>query len=229
MNLKRILKFSKNKKKVQSEEEYYENLFVRNSLWNTPTPNIEEALRWEVIDKLVKEVQEQYISGNDKSLKILDLGCGRGWLTNLLTKYGEAIGVEPVKEVVVHAKKMFPSINFISGTSKDLLNDGKKGAFHLVVSSEVIEHIPDKDKNDFVQDIYDLLDKDGFVVLTTQRQEAQQEWHQYLSADQPIEDWISEQELESLLVKNNFKKLQLKRLAMAPPVKGAPQVEIYQL
>ena len=36
-----------------SEEEYYENLFVRDSDWSKSTPNVDEASRWERIKALL--------------------------------------------------------------------------------------------------------------------------------------------------------------------------------
>ena len=233
MNLKRLLNFISKKAEVkleeQSESEYYEDLFVKNSQWNTPNPNTEEVLRWEIIEEFAKFSKSNFTKDDTKEYLILDLGCGRGWLTNLLSKYGVIKGIEPVSGVIEHAKKMFPNINFVAGTSKDLLEGGENNKYNLIISSEVIEHVPDENKDDFVNDIYNLLDKDGFVILTTPRQEAQEEWHKYLSADQPVEDWISEHELESLLLKNNFKKIKIKRLAMSPPIAGTPKIEIYQL
>ncbi len=233
MNLRRLFKFNRKKIEVepveQSESEYYEDLFIKNSLWNTPNPNTEEVLRWEIIEEFVKFSKEDTTKEDLKLYRILDLGCGRGWLTNLLSKYGKVKGIEPVDGVIQHAKKMFPRINFVAGTSKDLLDKGENKSFDLIVSSEVIEHVPDENKHGFINDIYNLLDENGFVILTTPRQEAQEEWYKYLSADQPVEDWISEEDLESLLLQNNFKKRQLKRLAMSPPIEGTPDIEIYQL
>ena len=215
-----FLNFFKNKVTVRSKEfsesEYYENLFIKNSLWNKPEPNQEEVLRWEIIEEFVKYSRSNFTKKEDVEYNILDLGCGRGWLTNLLSEYGKIKGVEPVKSVVDYAKNMFPDIDFVVGTSKDLFEE--KDEYDLIVSSEVIEHISDDKKDDFINDIWGLLNKKGFVILTTPRKEAQEGWSKYVSPEQPIEDWISESELESLLLKHNFKKKTIKRIAIAPIV-----------
>ncbi len=210
---------------VQSEEEYYENLFVKNSKWNTPNPNDEELLRWEVIQNFVKIAKNEQIS--DEEYTILDLGCGRGWLTNLLLQYGNVKGIEPVRTVIEYAKKLYPMIDFESGNAKDLIKDGSV-KFDLIVSSEVIEHVPDEEKSEFIADIYCLLKDGGFLILSTPRDEVQKEWNKYMGANQPIEDWISEDKLEKILNKNSFKTVQLERIKIRP-IEKASEIDLYQV
>ena len=209
------------KSKKQKEAEYYKKMFVENSYWNTTEPNEEEKIRWEIIEDFL-----QYIKSKDNS--ILDLGCGRGWLTNLMTNYGSVIGVEPISPVVQYAKKIFPEINFICGTSKDLLKKRWDKKFNIVVTSEVIEHVPNEYKSDFINDIYKLLKSEGYLIITTPRKEVQKEWVLFTNPDQPVEDWISETELENLVSQKGFKKIKVERFSISPK-KDAPQIEIYQL
>ncbi len=229
--LKRILNKLKSKSdklviNTQSEDEYYEQLFIHNNKWNKYSANQEEELRWNIIQEFI----EQFVAKKNKSeaeISILDLGCGRGWLTNLLTPYGNVLGIEPVKKVVEYARSIFPSLNIKNGTSKDLLEQ-YSNSFDLIVSSEVIEHIPDHLKNDFVSDIRSLLKNSGYVIITTPRKEAQEEWNQYLGANQPVEDWISETELKELFHPMIFRELSHKRISIIPR-ENAPSLEIYQL
>jgi 2-polyprenyl-3-methyl-5-hydroxy-6-metoxy-1,4-benzoquinol methylase len=207
--------------KKNKETAYYKQMFINNSYWNTPEPNEEEKLRWSIIENFLKIIDR-------KEIDILDLGCGRGWLTNLLSNYGNVIGIEPIKPVVDYAKKIFPEINFICGTTKDLLKKRKSKKFDLIVCSEVIEHILDREKANFIDDIFKLLNADGFLIVTTPRKEAQLEWLTYSSPDQPIEDWISEYELEKLISQRGLKKIQLERFSISPKME-APKIEIYQL
>jgi 2-polyprenyl-3-methyl-5-hydroxy-6-metoxy-1,4-benzoquinol methylase len=213
----------------QTESAYYEQMFVKNPFWNKPNPNVEEQLRWTILESFVNYVKDNYYPSTRDKFTILDLGCGRGWLTFLLSKYGNIVGIEPVKPVVKYAKKMFPHLTFICGTTKDLIRQNKEfKTYDLIVSSEVIEHIPDDKKGNFIEDISKLLNDKGFLILTTPRKEAQEEWNSYMQPDQPIEDWISEQELESLVVQKGFVKHKMERFSI-PPIEGAPEIEIYQL
>lgn len=213
---------------TQTEEDYYKNLFIENELWNKPDPNNEERLRWEIIEKFLLFVKAKSFEDEENHLSILDLGCGRGWLTNLLSGYGTVKGIEPVQPVVQHANKIFPSLDITQGTSKNLLESGYNKKFDLIVSSEVIEHVPDNMKEEFVTDIKKLLKENGFAIITTPRKDAQTEWQKYLNPEQPIEDWMSEGELESLFAKVGFEKQLLERYSISPQ-QGAPMIEIYQL
>lgn len=229
MNFFKLFTKSINNNINQTESDFYEQMFVKNPFWNKPNPNAEEQLRWDIIEGFVKYIKDNYYKSETGKFTILDLGCGRGWLTFLLSKYGDIIGIEPVKPVIKYAKKMFPKIKFICGTTKDLIKDDKDfNKYDLIVSSEVIEHIPDGEKGNFIEDISKLLNEKGFLIITTPRKDAQEEWNSYMQPGQPIEDWISEKELETLIVQKSFLKHKMERFAI-PPVVGAPEIEIYQL
>lgn len=107
-NLKKILK----RKNSDTEDEFYKKLFIENKKWNTSAPNYDENLRWTTIEKFLFFI-EGYNSANslnNKKNNILDVGCGRGWLSNLLMLYGNVIGIEPVRSVVEYGKNLFPTL-----------------------------------------------------------------------------------------------------------------------
>lgn len=194
-------------------------------MWSKPGPNNDEKLRWDVIKTFVETGIN--ILNKENNIALLDLGCGRGWLSNLLSAYGKVTGIEPVKPVIEHARKIFPKLEFLVGTSQTIL-ETRSNSFDFVVSSEVIEHIPNEQKEVFINDIVKLLKKDGFLILTTPRKEAQLEWNKYTSTDQPIEEWISESELETLVTKKHFKVIALKRIPLIPKL-NFPEIDVYQL
>lgn len=220
-----VLLKSKFYNKYSEEDIYYKKLFIDNPNWNKPEPNEEEILRWNIINEFLINVKNNF---ENNSIDILDLGSGRGWLTNLLSEHGNVLGIEPIECVVNYAKKMFPNLNFVCGTTTDLLNKKKYKRYDLIVSSEVIEHISDENKGAFIKDINKLLNANGFLILTTPRKEAQEEWNFYMNPDQPIEDWILEKELEELVTQNSFVKIELERFSISP-VLNAAEIEIYQL
>lgn len=226
MIIKRILKkivnlFSDFKSKPQSEEEFYEDLFIKNESWNKPTPNLDELKRWEVIEFFIKKINLQ------KESNILDLGCGRGWLSNLLSSYGKVLGIEPVAKVVQYAKQLFPDVNFVSGKASSLINKYSE-KFDLIVSSEVIEHIPEIEKEVFANEIKLLLKIDGHLIISTPRMEAQAEWLKHSNPNQPIEEWISEKKLIDLFENNGFKLIEVKRISKKPK-KTTNFIDLYQV
>jgi 2-polyprenyl-3-methyl-5-hydroxy-6-metoxy-1,4-benzoquinol methylase len=181
---------------LDKEKKYYFDLFVRNRKWNSTVPNEDEKLRWGTIEAFVKEIVGQ----RKDELTILDVGSGRGWLTSLLSKYGKAEGLEPVGPVVDHSRKLFPGITF---HNKSLLEfAASQLTFDLIVSSEVLEHIPDSGKDNFVLNLKKLLKDEGHVIITTPRKEILEMLPQ--KPGQPIEDWMTEHEVRDLFTRNRF-------------------------
>jgi len=217
------------RKNLQSEDEFYKKFFTENKKWNRAWPNSDEKLRWCTIEKFL-----YFIEGYDAALSkeskkdILDVGCGRGWLSNILSRHGNIIGIEPVKAVVDYGRRLFPSLDLRIGTAESLIDEGYSAHFDIIVCSEVIEHIADDQKPEFLNELKKLLKEDGFLILTTPRKNAEIEWKKYGDPEQPIENWLFEEALANLLSQAGFKIHFLKKLSMSP-VKRAPQIEIYQL
>jgi 2-polyprenyl-3-methyl-5-hydroxy-6-metoxy-1,4-benzoquinol methylase len=219
-----LIKYFKIWKDRRNESAFYKKLFVDNPHWNKKNPNEEEALRWEIIKKFLTKIK-----CSESELKILDVGCGRGWLTKLLSNYGIVLGIEPNKAVVKHAKRLFPELTFICGQLDHMFKDGVElDTFDILVCSEVIEHIPDVNKYEFVYRLNKLVKKNGFLILTTPRKEVIKEWNKYITPNQPTEDWLSEDETSALFLENSFQKIDLQRFSLQPSP-DSPSFEIYQL
>ena len=227
--IKRLLTSIKRINREAKEEEFYKQLFINNPTWNNAAPNEDEILRWRVIQSFVKyKINHKKSKLLGKKLQILDLGCGRGWLTNLLSNFGDVTGIEPVGDVVAHSRKLFPDLKIIQGTTKTLLDLKKEANYDLIVSSEVIEHIPDLEKSSFASDIKSLLKKEGYLIITTPRKDAEKEWKKYSDPNQPVEEWMSETDVNELFVNAGFIKIGFERVSLIP-VQNAPSIEIYQL
>ena len=155
------------------EEEFYRDLWSREH-WSRPTPNPDEQAR---ADKVVHFIREYVLPTlSERKAHILDLGCGRGWLTNVLSAFGEVIGVDPVSAGVERARELFPKLEFRCLESTELLQSLGAGSFDLVVSSEVIEHVDRPQQPAFLGNIFSLLAPGGFAILTTPRGELQERW-----------------------------------------------------
>lgn len=191
-------------------EDYYKNLW-ESKAWGTEEPNADENLRLDAIRRLI---ETDVIPNSGRRLKILDLGCGRGWLTRVLSQYGSTIGVDPVSSGIERAKKLFPEIDFRVGDANTILESEKPCSFDLIVSSEVIEHVPNMKKRHFLESIQRLLSVNGFVILTTPRAEVWLDWKKLGKADQPIEEWISERALDALSQQVGLVTIKRERLAV---------------
>lgn len=207
--LRKIKKYNNYGLDTVSESQFYENLFVKNDKWNSPNPNNDELYRWKEISGHINFIKGMKYQKCDKfEFKILDLGCGRGWLTSLLSKYGICLGIEPIEKVVEYARELFPCLTFYSGQLNTYSSLFIQEGINLIVSSEVIEHIEENERNQFCREMYDLLPNEGFVIITTPRKEVQELYvKRFGNPKQPLENWMSEMEVLNLFVNNGFKKL----------------------
>lgn len=188
------------------DTEYYHNFFVSDSSWNRENPNSDEQSRWEVIKSYIENLP----CSKSDDRKILDVGCGRGWLSNLLKDYGSVTAIEPVGDVVNYARSIFSDVDFIVGSS-ELLEFQSGCSFNLVVSSEVIEHIPYRFKRKFVKSLVSLTDSGGSIIVSTPRKDILDKWQsKYGKPGQPTEDWLFENDLKNLFECEGCKAIELK-------------------
>lgn len=175
-------------------EQYYEELW-NSPNWGTTGPNQDERLRYQAIAKLIEQSVLPRVS---VPLRILDLGCGRGWLTSLTSRYGLVTGIDPTTASIQRARVLFPQHEFYCMSAQDLIDRALTAKFHLIVCSEVIEHVPDSGKRDLLACMFALLTTPGFAILTTPRAELWDSWKKRGIEEQPIEQWISEKGLAEL-------------------------------
>ncbi len=203
---------------AMNSDTFYVNLFVNAPAWSSPHPNADEAARWSKIaaflEYILREFQQK---GPDRRLRILDVGCGRGWLTNLATMYGTCEGVEPVAGVVEHARKLFPHLQFEVGTAEIVSDRADFEPYDVILTSEVIEHVPHGKKENFLAQLFRLLKPDGHVVLTTPRGEMWEQWKTIAPPNQPVEDWVTEEQLRSLFTSQGFVEMGLDRIHVEVP------------
>ncbi|HXQ32933.1 MAG TPA: class I SAM-dependent methyltransferase, partial [Anaerolineales bacterium] len=95
--------------------------------------------------------------------RILDFGCGSGWLTNILAMFGPTIGVELSPKTVETARQRFPAAEF---EASDVFKwEHAAGSFDVVVSQEVLEHVDQQAL--YLELAANLLRDKGFLILTT--------------------------------------------------------------
>ena len=134
--------------------------------------------------------------------RICDLGCGAGWIAGILGHFGKTLGVD--LSDVTQARARFPSCEFISENILEWQHPQQ--AFDLVISSEVIEHIPFVLQDKYLKIAFDLLAPGGSMILTTPNKWTMdaipgggRAW-----SNQPIEDWLDKRALVQALDKAGF-------------------------
>lgn len=132
--------------------------------------------------------------------QILDAGCGLGRVSNELSKFGKVTGIDISKKTVEDNKKLYPHILFVPGNILDSNPPIMKNYYDLVVSSEVIEHIPYNKQKKFIKNIRKFISNDGYLIITTPNKQTTDRLELY--GDQPIEDFLTVDELHVLLRKH---------------------------
>ena len=112
----------------------------------------------------------RHLPKNLKNKKILDLGCGGGFMSILMAKKGaKVVGVDNSKPGIKSAK-YYAKISKVEKNCKfyvsDVTNFKKEKDFDLVLCKDIIEHIP-KDI-DFLKNINNSLKSGGKIIVTTQ-------------------------------------------------------------
>ncbi len=101
-------------------------------------------------------------------LRILDIGCGGGVLSEPLARLGASmVGADPVEENIAaathHAAQAGLAIDYRSTTAEALVEAGER--FDVVLAMEVVEHVADVDL--FIQAAADLVKPDGLMFVAT--------------------------------------------------------------
>ncbi len=103
-----------------------------------------------------------------KGLRILDIGCGGGLLSEPITRLGaDVVGADAaeknIKTARIHAEKMDLKIDYRHITAEELAEAGEK--FDVILNMEVIEHVADI--SSFLTACHQLLKDDGCMTLST--------------------------------------------------------------
>lgn len=97
--------------------------------------------------------------------RVLEIGCGTGWLGGEISRACGAVvtGVDLSPLAIEQARATYPELEFISG---DILDFGADRVFDVVVTADAVAHIPDQQRViDFVAQV---LVPGGLFILMTQ-------------------------------------------------------------
>ena len=149
-----------------------------------------------------------------KKLKILDIGCGGGLLSEPIRKLGaEMTGIDASKNNIeaakLHSKKMDLEIKYIHCSPENL---NFRNEFDVILNMEVVEHV--SDVNLFIQNCSKLIKKNGIMFVATINKNLKSYIFGIVGAEYilrwlPIgtHDWdkfIAPEDLEDIASKNKF-------------------------
>ncbi len=106
-----------------------------------------------------------------KGCRVLELGCGVGTVLLVLARDGyDCYGVDfdPIqtKNARMLAKEFkIENIRFFHNTSDDLCF--KKTSFDVIVSNNLLEHLPDRELHKYFNKVHDMLKSSGIFIIQT--------------------------------------------------------------
>ena len=154
-----------------------------------------------------------------KNLKILDIGCGGGLISEPMYRLGASVtGTDASKKNInvasLHAKKNGLKIKYINTTpEKNIIND----KFDLILNLEVVEHVENLEL--FLKSSCGLLKENGIIFVATINRTIQSYIKAIVGAEYILKwlpigthDWQKfpkPEEIEKIFNQNNFKKIKL--------------------
>lgn len=189
---------------------YEENLKFWDSAWQRVSKPHKELPKLPYIHEITRKMKKFKVK------KVLDLGCGSGWLSIFISKYGfDVTGIDASKAAIDLGKAWtsednITNINFLVG---DLLNlPFKENSFDAIVCNSVMEHFRFDQAKIIFDKIHRILTEGGFFfgcfdqVGTGKGEYFELEDHTHVYTDQMRKGMMlrnySDQDLKELL--SNF-------------------------
>jgi SAM-dependent methyltransferase len=131
-----------------------------------------------------------------KRPRILEVGCGNGWLAQQLVAIGPLTGVDIADAAIEEARRGVPGAQFHAGDVRDL--NLPSGSFDVIVTLETFSHVPDQ--RQFIEVLASLLSDRGHLILTTQNRSVyMRNSHIRPPAEGQLRHWVTRRELHALL------------------------------
>jgi len=136
---------------------------------------------------------------NKQKLKVLEIGCGYGYLTYSINKMGhETLGIDISKKAIDFAKSNFGV--YYKTTSIEKFKTNQK--YDLIIATELIEHLENPTK--FIKNVSKKLKNNGKIIITTPNKDyyPNEIW---ITDGPPVHTvWLSKHSFSKICKKNNL-------------------------
>jgi len=130
--------------------------------------------------------------------RILDLGCGHGWFTAKLARFGETTGIDLSEEGIRQARLRNPHVNFVAGNLYSYPLPIEH--YDVITSQEVIGHL--ENQTAFVDRAAELLSPGGYFIISCANKFVMERLGEDEFPEQPpqhIAEYLSVTDLKHLL------------------------------
>ncbi len=170
----------------------------------------------------IKKNESNYLKG----LKILDIGCGGGLISEPMSRLGASVtGIDASEKNIaiakMHSKESGLNIDYIS-TSPENLNDFEK--YDVILNLEIVEHVENVEL--YIQSCQKLLKSNGLMFTATLNRSLTSYIKAIIGAEYVLRwlpigthDWnkfIKPEELENYLSKEKLVTLDIRGLKFNP-------------
>lgn len=121
-------------------------------------------------------IQKRYFEKNylrflpqNKTAKILDLGCGVGEFVGYCVEKGfkDVIGVDTSTENIKYCKSFYEGVTFIQADIFEYLDNPNENKFDCIIFNDVIEHLTKDEVIEILNKIKESLNIGGNVIIKT--------------------------------------------------------------
>ena len=183
------------------------------------------------IEYILDEISQHFNLDKKKksflsNLKILDIGCGGGLISEPMARLGGNVtGIDAVEKNIkvasIHGKENNLKINYINKSPEQL---HEKEQYDIILNLEVVEHVDNLDL--YLQSCYNLLKKNGLMFTATINKTFSSYIKAIIGAEYVLRwlpigthDWnkfIRPEELQKILFEKNFTTINVKGLEFNP-------------
>jgi len=155
-----------NKKEIEKFSKIAEEWWNPNGKFK-PLHNFNPIRIKYIKDNILKDFNIKLSTKPLRNIKILDIGCGGGLLSEPMCRLGASVvGIDASKKNIevakFHAKKSKLKINY-KVASPEMLKTKVK--FDVILNMEIVEHV--EDVNFFIKESSKLLKKNGVMFVAT--------------------------------------------------------------
>ena len=183
------------------------------------------------IDYITEKITQHFKlqnKGNNflKGLKILDIGCGGGLISEPMARLGGNVtgidaSIKNVKVANIHSQKNNLKIEYLNCSPEQLEQPEK---FDIILNLEIVEHV--EDINLYFESCNKLIKKNGLMFTATINRSLMSYLKAIIGAEYVLRwlpigthDWnkfLKPEELENKLINHNFSTLDVKGLVFNP-------------
>lgn len=167
----------------------------QQSFWDDWNSAHREDSRTEISLRQARVVLEWLARDGRRDLRILEVGCGSGWFSAELCRFGSVTATDLSPKVLDRARARYPAVTFVVGDFGS--TPFAEGEYDVVVSLEVLSHVADQPA--FMAKIASLLRPGGRLMLATQNRPVLQNRCRVPPPDPgQVRHWVDRRELRAV-------------------------------